>query len=159
MSIGLNAYLFFGVITTKQKEKSEEESSWINGFGSEMWDLISAKLFPSKAVYNLYGDQQFNVTVRNLYWAPFDSGPRDFYFKIYDQSIDFFTVSTESPILVGERNITVYKSNDEMDYDILFNCTVTLRPGIHLYRIVGASWPTIDFTHYDCAIAFAITVD
>jgi hypothetical protein len=157
----LNAYLFFWVIKPSQERRGEEETyAWIHGFGSEMWDMFSIKLTPNKAVFYL-GNCQFNVSVKAFYWAPFESGTRPFYFKIYDEIIYKGILPVdEPPKLVGEKTVIAYKSKDELDYEIpIFNFTVTLdmrERGIHLYSVVGAPWQNVTLTRWDCMATFAI---
>jgi len=156
MSIGLNVYLFFGVIKPLQQGRGEEETHTLtSGFASEMWDEFSVELTPNRAVLYRSSDRQFKVSVTASYWAPFDYGPRPFYFKIYDTS-----ARALAPKLVGEKTVIANKSKDEMDYEIpIFNFTVTLDVGgLHLYSIVGAAWPDITLTNCDCMATFAINI-
>jgi hypothetical protein len=160
MSTGLNAYLLFVVIKPSQEGRGEEETyAWIVGYGSYMWDF-SIKI-PNRAVF--YSDgRQFNVSVKASYWAPFDFGPRPFYFKIYDKIIYKGTPLDEPPKLIGEKTVIANKSKDELQYQILiFNFTVTLDENsreIHLYRVVGDIWSNVTLTHWDCIASFAINI-
>jgi len=150
MSIGLNVYLFFEVTKPLQGGKSGEESSWIRGFGHAMWDEFKIKLTPNKAVFSYPADRQLNVSVRALYWAPFESGSRPFSFQISEEEIIGHAITTdEEPRVIGEKTIIANKSKDEMDYEILFNFTVTFHVGgIYLYRVGGDG----------CIATFAINV-
>lgn len=162
ISIGLNGYLFFGVIQPSQVGRDGQETyAWINGSGSHMWGMFSIKLTPNRAVFSYSGDQQFNVSIKGLYWAPFDYGPRTFYFKIYDKIIYRGIIPVdESPKLVGEISAIANKSKDEMYCAIsTSNFTVTFdKIGIHLYTVVGNTVPDVTLTSYDCKATFAVNI-
>lgn len=158
-SMASNVYLYFVVIRSLQEYKGGEETyAWIAGSGSYMWDF-SIKI-PNRAVF--YSEnRQFNVSVKALYWAPFDFGPHPFYFKIYDKLIYKGTLPVdEPPKLVGEKTVIADKSKDEMHYQIpIFNFTVTLDVsvrGIHLFSVVGDAHNNVSLTHWDCMATFAV---
>jgi len=165
MSIGLNVYLFLGVIKPLQEGRvGEEIHGWIRGrCGSQMWDMFSVKLTPNRVVLSYSSDRQFNVSVKGEYWAPFEFGSRTFYFKIYDKHVksiwDGVIPADEPSKLVGEKTVIANKSRDEMYYIPVFNFTVTLDVGgIHVYSIVGATWSGVSLTSWDCIATFAVNV-
>lgn len=160
MSIGLNVYLFFEVIKQSQEGRGGDENyAWIEGYGSYMWDF-SIKLAPNRAVF-YPSNRRFNVSVKASYWAPFDFGPRPFYFKIYEKLIYIVNIPAgDPPKLVGEKTVIANKSKEEMHYEIpIFNFTVTLNgmePGIYLFSVVGDARTNVTLIDYDCIATFTI---
>jgi hypothetical protein len=146
VSVGLNIYLFAEV--SKGGEGVGEASRPIRGHFSDMWDAFSIRIAPDRAVLSLRQDERFNISVTALRWAPYASEPRTFYFKIYDEH-------SEPPRLLDEKNVTVDKSKDDLDYAILFDFTVNLDVrGTLVYTIVGGISPS----NPDCEVSFAMNI-
>lgn len=161
ISLAINVTFYFEVIRPLEEQESGQKTGaeWIGGIASEMWDAFSIRLTPNRAVLSLESDRKFNVSVKGLYWAPFDFGPRPFYFKIYDRRMDYPWTIPDEPELLDEETVSANKSKDELDYVILFNFTVLLDArGIHFYTIVGASWPNVTLDHWDCIATFALNI-
>lgn len=59
-----------------------QSCGWIEGIVGGMWNDFSIGLIPNKAVLSLENDQKFIISVKGSYWAPFDFGPRPFYFAL-----------------------------------------------------------------------------
>jgi hypothetical protein len=154
-----NLSMLFGLVRPLQEGKGEESvSEWREGGGSEMWDMFAVRITPNKAVLSIEGDKQFNVSVHALYWAPFTDEPRAFLFRLYDKRIDFWGVIQEAE-LVSEKTFVANKSRDELDYDILFDFTVTLKiGGAHLYEVVGTQFPNATNLHWDCIVNFSMNI-
>jgi hypothetical protein len=130
VSLGFNIYLFSKMGHENWGHK-DETSLPIEGHFSQMWDAFSIRITPDRAVLSVTYDRYFNVSVTALYWAPFQSEPRTFNFKISDEY-------SKPPTVVDEKNVTVDKTKDELDYQILLNFTVNLIVGgAHLYTVDG----------------------
>jgi hypothetical protein len=133
ISLGFNIYLF---------SEMGHEGWGDKGDFSQMWDVFSIRITPDRAVLSVTYDRYFNVSVTALYWAPFQSEPRTFNFKISDEY-------SNPPTLVDEKNVTVDKTKDELDYQMLFNFTVNLNiGGAHLYTVEGDG----------CWVEFAVNI-
>lgn len=161
MSIGVNAYLFFGVIKPLQEGRGEEETCTLpSGVASQMWDEFSVELTPNRAVLSLESDRKFNVSIKGSYWAPFDYGPRPFYFKIYNRSTDYKgAITSDEPELLIEETVFANKPKDELNYIILAHFTVILDTGgTHIYTIIGAAWSNVTLDHWDCIATFALNI-
>jgi len=158
----LNVYLSFLVIKLSQERiNGEQVGAWIRGTASYMCEF-AVKLTPNKAVFN--HEDGLNISVKASYWAPFDSGSRPFYFKVYDKIAYSGSLTIDdSPKLVVEKTVVASKSKNELDYTIpAFNFTVTLNnveTGIHLYTVVGDIWPNVTLAYWDCIATFAINLE
>jgi hypothetical protein len=161
ISVGMNFYLFFGRVKPFDEGHDKEATpGWVDTHFGGMWNDFSVGLTPNRAVLSLEGDREFSVTIKGSYWAPFDFGSRPFYFNIYDIKTDYRGSLDADPKLLDEETVLAEKSKNELNYVIpASNFTIFLDAGgTDLYIIVGAAWPDVTLSHWDCIATFALNV-
>ena len=138
VSIGLNVYLYFGIIKPLQGYKGEEETvaGWRQGIQGGMgWIQFSL----SKGLI-LAPETKFNVSVSARLWEPYIGlKTYEFYFKFYERPLH-----GQYSALMVEKNVTVHKDKNEMWIDPHSeNLTITgpATPGIYIYKVCFGTLP------------------